>query len=219
MYNYAHLPHRFPPQRRIQVEDLPDSSEKLAILHNAIDKLCAAGYEYIGMDHFAKPGDELAVAQRNGSLHRNFQGYSAHAQCDSIGFGISAISNVSDNFSQNTTDLVAYHESLEKEQLPIVRGFQSEAEDLLRRAIIQELVCHFRLDMRKISRQWGIDFAQHFNSELLRLRDMVEDDLLELTDDEIIILPPGRLLVRNICMIFDSYQQPSRVAGLFSRTV
>jgi oxygen-independent coproporphyrinogen-3 oxidase len=219
MYNYAHLPHRFPPQRRIQAEDLPDSSEKLAILHNAIDKLCAAGYEYIGMDHFAKPGDELAVAQRNGSLHRNFQGYSAHAQCDSIGFGISAISNVSDNFSQNTTDLVAYHESLEKEQLPIVRGFQSEAEDLLRRAIIQELVCHFRLDMRKISRQWGIDFAQHFNSELLRLRDMVEDDLLELTDDEIIILPPGRLLVRNICMIFDSYQQPSRVAGLFSRTV
>jgi oxygen-independent coproporphyrinogen-3 oxidase len=219
MYNYAHLPHRFPPQRRIQAEDLPDSSEKLAILHNAIDKLCAAGYEYIGMDHFAKPGDELAVAQRNGSLHRNFQGYSAHAQCDSIGFGISAISNVSDNFSQNTTDLVAYHESLEKEQLPVVRGFQSEAEDLLRRAIIQELVCHFRLDMRKISRQWGIDFAQHFNSELLRLRDMVEDDLLELTDDEIIILPPGRLLVRNICMIFDSYQQPSRVAGLFSRTV
>jgi oxygen-independent coproporphyrinogen-3 oxidase len=219
MYNYAHLPHRFPPQRRIQAEDLPDSSEKLAILHNAIDKLCAAGYEYIGMDHFAKPGDELAVAQRNGSLHRNFQGYSAHAQCDSIGFGISAISNVSDNFSQNTTDLVAYHESLEKEQLPVVRGFQSEAKDLLRRAIIQELVCHFRLDMRKISRQWGIDFAQHFNSELLRLRDMVEDGLLELTDDEIIILPPGRLLVRNICMIFDSYQQPSRVAGLFSRTV
>ena len=219
MYNYAHLPHRFPPQRRIQAEDLPDSSEKLAILHNAIDKLCAAGYEYIGMDHFAKPGDELAVAQRNGSLHRNFQGYSAHAQCDSIGFGISAISNVSDNFSQNTTDLVAYHESLEKGQLPVVRGFQSEPEDLLRRAIIQELVCHFRLDMRKISRQWGLDFAQHFNSELLRLRDMVEDGLLELTDDEIIILPPGRLLVRNICMIFDSYQQPSRVAGLFSRTV
>jgi oxygen-independent coproporphyrinogen-3 oxidase len=219
MYNYAHLPHRFPPQRRIQAEDLPDSSEKLAILHNAIDKLCAAGYEYIGMDHFSKPGDELAVAQRNGSLHRNFQGYSAHAQCDSLGFGISAISNVSDNFSQNTTDLTAYHDSLEKGQLPVVRGFQSDPDDLLRREIIQDLVCHFRLDTRRISRKWDIDFNHQFADELDRLGDMVEDGLLQLSGDEIVILPPGRLLVRNICMIFDRYQQTSNVTGLFSRTV
>ena len=219
MYNYAHLPHRFPPQRRIQAEDLPDSNEKLAILHSAIDKLCAAGYEYIGMDHFAKPDDELAIAQRNGSLHRNFQGYSAHAQCDSIGFGISAISQVSDNFSQNTTDLTAYHDSLDQAQLPVVRGFQSEQDDLLRREIIQDLVCHFRLDMRRVSKRWGIDFSHKFSNELTRLNDMVQDGLLELTGDEIIILQPGRLLVRNICMIFDRYQQTSNVIGLFSRTV
>ena len=219
MYNYAHLPHRFPPQRRINAEDLPDSSEKLAILHSAIDKLCTAGYEYIGMDHFAKPGDELAVAQRNGSLHRNFQGYSAHAQCDSIGFGISAISNVSDNFSQNTTDLTAYHDSLDNAQLPVVRGFQSEQDDLLRREIIQDLVCHFRLDMRQVSKRWGFDFKQKFSSELTRLHNMVRDGLLELTDDEIVVLQPGRLLIRNICMIFDRYQQTSNVTGLFSRTV
>ena len=219
MYNYAHLPHRISPQRRIQAEDLPDSSEKLAILHSAIDKLCAAGYEYIGMDHFAKPGDELAVAQRNGRLHRNFQGYSAHAQCDSIGFGISAISNVSDNFSQNTTDLTAYHDSLDNAQLPVVRGFQSEPDDLMRREIIQDLVCHFKLDMRRVSRRWGINFSHQFANELSRLRDMVQDGLLELTDNEITILPSGRLLVRNICMIFDRYQQTSNVTALFSRTV
>lgn len=219
LYNYAHLPHRFPPQRRIQAEDLPDSSEKLAILHNAIDKLCVAGYEYIGMDHFAKPGDELAVAQRNGSLHRNFQGYAAHAQCDSVGFGVSAISHVSDNFSQNTTDLTAYHDSLGAAQLPVVRGFQSDRDDLLRREIIQDLVCHFRLDLRKLSKKWAIDFNRQFANELERLQDMAQDGLLELTNDEIIILQPGRLLVRNICMIFDRYQQTSNVSGLFSRTV
>ena len=205
IYNYAHLPHMFPPQRRIKADDLPDSSEKLAILHSAIDKLCGAGYEYIGMDHFARPDDALAVAQREGSLQRNFQGYSAHAQCDLIGFGIFAISNVSDNFSQNTTDLGAYHDILDNQQLPVVRGFHSEQDDLLRREIIHDLACHFRLDLHRVAKRWGIDFAQHFESELLRLRDMEEDGLVELSDGEIVIAETGRLLVRNICMIFDSY--------------
>ncbi|MCP4980656.1 MAG: oxygen-independent coproporphyrinogen III oxidase [Gammaproteobacteria bacterium] len=219
MYNYAHLPHRFPPQRRIQAEDLPDSSEKLEILHSAIDKLCAAGYQYIGMDHFAKPGDELSVAQRNGSLHRNFQGYSAHAQCDSIGFGISAIGNVGDNFIQNTTSLEAYHDELEQGHLPVVRGFCSQTEDLLRREIIQDLVCHFELDMSGVGKKWGIDFADHFANELAGLDDMEEDGLIDRTGDKIIVCDPGRLLVRNICMVFDSYQKLPKSAGLFSRTV
>lgn len=219
MYNYAHLPHRFPPQRRIQAEDLPGSAEKLDILHSAIDKLCAAGYEYIGMDHFAKPDDELAVAQRNGSLHRNFQGYSAYAQCDSIGFGVSAISNVSDNFSQNTTSLESYHEGIQQNRLPVVRGYCSGDEDLLRREIIQDLVCHFRLDIRRITKQWGINFRDHFANELSRLAEMEQDGLVKLEDDEITVLESGRLLVRNICMIFDRFQQTSNVSGLFSRTV
>jgi oxygen-independent coproporphyrinogen-3 oxidase len=219
MYNYAHLPHRFPPQRRIQLEDLPDSSEKLDILHSAIDKLAEAGYEYIGMDHFARPDDELAVAQRNGSLHRNFQGYAALAQCDSIGFGVSAISQVSDNFSQNTISLDDYHESLEQSRLPIIRGYYSSQEDLLRRDIIQQLVCHFRLDTRALAKTWGIDFKQHFAWELASLAVMEKDGLLELGDDEITVLTPGRLLVRNICMIFDRYQQKSNSKGTFSRTI
>ena len=207
MYNYAHLPHRFPPQRRIQLEDLPDSTEKLDILHSAIDKLADAGYEYIGMDHFARPNDELAVAQRNGSLHRNFQGYAVHAQCDSIGFGVSAISQVSDNLSQNSTSLDDYHESLEQSRLPIIRGYYSSQDDLLRREIIQQLVCHFWLDTRALEKTWGIDFKKHFTGELANLADMEEDGLVELGDNEITVLRPGRLLVRNICMIFDRYQQ------------
>jgi oxygen-independent coproporphyrinogen-3 oxidase len=207
IYNYAHLPHRFPPQRQIKADDLPDSSEKLAILHSAIDKLCAAGYEYIGMDHFTRPDDALAVAQREGNLQRNFQGYSAQAQCDSVGFGIAAISHVSDNFSQNTTDLGAYHDILDNQQLPVVRGFHSEQDDLLRREIIHDLACHFRLDLHRVAKRWGIDFAQYFEKELLQLHDMEEDGLVELSDDEIVVGETGRLLVRNICMVFDSYQQ------------
>ena len=206
IHNYAHLPHRFPPQRQIKADDLPDSSEKLAILHSAIDKLCSAGYEYIGMDHFARPDDALAVAQRKGNLQRNFHGYSAHAQCDSVGLGISAISNVSDNFSQNTNDLGAYHDILDNRRLPVVRGFHSEQEDLLRREIIHDLSCHFRLDLHRLAKRWDIDFAQHFENELLRLRDMEEDGLVELNEGEIVIRETGRLLLRSICMIFDNYQ-------------
>ncbi|MBT8434636.1 MAG: coproporphyrinogen III oxidase, partial [Gammaproteobacteria bacterium] len=194
-------------------------AEKLAILHSAIDKLCTAGYEYIGMDHFARPDDELAVAQRGGSLHRNFQGYSAHAQCDSIGFGVSAISNVSDNFSQNTTSLDSYHHSLDQQQLPVVRGFQSEDDDLLRREIIQSLVCHFHLDMQRISLRWGIDFQAQFADELGQLQDMEQDGLVKVTDSQIVVREPGRLLVRNICMIFDRYQREGKSSGSFSRTV
>jgi oxygen-independent coproporphyrinogen-3 oxidase len=219
IYNYAHLPHRFPPQRRINAKDLPDSSERLSILRTAIEKLCAAGYEYIGMDHFAKPQDELAVAQRNGHLHRNFQGYSAHAQCDSIGFGISAISQVNDNFSQNTTRLDDYHQSLERQKLPVVRGFRSQTEDLMRREIIQNLICHFHLDIADIETNWGIEFATEFKSELAELSQMESDGLLEIDEAAITIRENGRLLIRNICMVFDQYQQSTQVTPLFSRTV
>lgn len=219
MYNYAHLPHRFPPQRRINAEDLPDSATKLDILQDAIERLQAAGYEYIGMDHFARPDDELAIAQRKRSLHRNFQGYSAHAQCDSIGFGISAISQVSDNFSQNTTSLEAYHDSLAQSRLPVVRGYQSLADDLLRRDIIQQLCCHFRLDTKALARHWNIDFEREFAPELAQLAGMVEDGLVKLGAGEIVVLDAGRLLVRNICMIFDRYQRKPESRGRFSRTI
>ncbi|MDH3536345.1 MAG: oxygen-independent coproporphyrinogen III oxidase, partial [Gammaproteobacteria bacterium] len=187
IYNYAHLPHRFPPQRRIQVEHLPESREKLTILRMAIDKLGVAGYEYIGMDHFAKSGDELARAQRDGSLQRNFQGYSTHAPCDSIGFGVSAISQVSDNFSQNSVSLEDYHHSLNQQKLPVVRGYQSDADDLLRREIIQGLVCNFRVDMKEIGNRWRIDFAQYFADEMSLLAEMERDGLVEVHPDDITV--------------------------------
>ena len=219
MYNYAHLPHRFPPQRRIHEEDLPDSATKLDILGNAIELLAAAGYDYIGMDHFARPDDELAVAQRSGSLHRNFQGYAAHAQCDSVSMGVSAISQVCDNFSQNTTSLEEYHQALAQSRLPIVRGYHSSADDLLRRDIIQQLVCHFYLDTDQIARNWEIDFNRQFARELAMLETMQRDGLVKIESNEITVLEPGRLLVRNICMIFDRYQQQSRAGKAFSRTI
>jgi oxygen-independent coproporphyrinogen-3 oxidase len=218
MYSYEHLPHRFPPQQHIRAEDLPDSAVTLDILHSAIGQLSAAGFEYIGMDHFAKPDDELAVAQRNRTLHRNFQGYSAHTQCDSIGFGVSAISQVEDNFSQNTTSLETYHDSLERSHLPVVRGYESRNDDLLRRDIIQQLVCHFRLDTRAIAKNWSIDFRNYFAAEIERLKAMEKDGLLAL-DGDIVVLEPGRLLVRNICMIFDRYQSAATSRGTFSRTI
>lgn len=219
IYNYAHLPHRFPPQRRIKAEDLPDSASKLDILRDAIDRLTAADYEYIGMDHFARREDELSIAQRKRNLHRNFQGYSTHAQCDSIGFGVSAIGQVGDNFSQNTLRLDHYHESIEANSLPIVRGYQSNPEDLLRRDIIQQLTCHFRVDTGAIARRWNIDFNNHFARELDELAVMVQDGLLSVGENEIVVRRPGRMLVRNICMIFDAYQKKTPPGQNFSRTI
>ena len=219
IYNYAHLPHRFPPQRRTRVEELPDAASKLDILHDAIDRLIAADYEYIGMDHFARRDDALATAQRKRMLHRNFQGYSTHAQCDSLGFGVSAIGQIGDHFSQNTLSLDDYHQCLQASSLPIVRGYLSNADDLLRRDIIQQLSCHFHLDKHAIAKRWHIDFEQHFAGELEQLAAMAEDGLVTIEKDEIVVQRPGRMLVRNICMIFDRFQQRASVKSNFSRTI
>lgn len=219
LYNYAHLPTRFPPQRRINIEDLPRAEEKLAIFQYSIDRLIRAGYLYIGMDHFAKPLDELSVAQRKGSLHRNFQGYSAYSECDSVAMGVSAISNIGNHYCQNTTDLKAYHESLEKDQLPIYRGCYTDQEDVMRREIIQQLVCHFHLDMEMIESRWNIDFKSFFAKEVDDLQTMANDQLISLNENAIHVLDAGRLLVRNICMVFDRYINSPSNRGLFSRLI
>ena len=219
LYNYAHLPHRFPPQRRINAADLPKAEEKLSILQYSIERLTQAGYVYIGMDHFARPDDELAVAQHKGTLHRNFQGYSAHSNCDSVAMGVSAISNIGDHFCQNTTDINVYHEQLGKNKLPIYRGYESQSTDILRRDIIQQLICFFRLDIGNIEQRWSIDFNDYFGPELKRLEPMQADGLLVVTNDEIRVLDDGRLLVRNICMVFDRFIDPQGDNGLFSRLV
>lgn len=205
VYNYAHLPTRFKPQRRISEADLPSADEKLDILQHTIDHLTGAGYVYIGMDHFARPEDELARAQGMGGLHRNFQGYSTHADCDLIGLGVSSISKVCDNYSQSVRELDKYYERIDAGKLPLERGIELEADDLLRREIIDQLMCHFVLDIEALEKKWKFSFALHFSLEIPELLEMQKDGLLTLDEKLIKVLPAGRLLVRNICMVFDRY--------------
>ncbi len=205
VFNYAHLPQLFKPQRRINAADLPSAAEKLDILQLTIDKLGAAGYIYIGMDHFARPDDELAVAQRNGTLYRNFQGYSTNADCDLLGFGITAIGKVGDSYSQNVRTLEDYCDVIDAGQLPVMRGIELGFDDLLRREIITRLICHFELDVDAIQKQYGICFGDYFARELAELQSMQMDGLLALEAHAICVLPAGKLLIRNICMVFDRY--------------
>jgi oxygen-independent coproporphyrinogen-3 oxidase len=205
VFNYAHLPEMFKPQRRIRAEDLPSPQEKLNILQLTIERLTQAGYVYIGMDHFARPDDELAVAQRNGTLYRNFQGYSTHAECDLIGFGMTSIGMVGDCYSQSQRTLEDYHAALDAGRLPVMRGITLDADDKLRRAIITQLICRFALDYDAVESIYGIRFADYFGPELNDLRVMQQDGLLELDATSIRVLPAGKLLIRNICMVFDRY--------------
>ena len=209
VFNYAHLPHAFKPQRRIDAKDLPRPEEKLEILHMTAQKLADAGYVYIGMDHFARPDDELAIAQREGTLYRNFQGYSTHADCDLIGLGVTSIGMVGNCYAQNLKDLQAYYDRLDAGELAVFRGLELSREDELRRDVITRLICNFVLDFEAVEKQWSIDFRHHFADELERLQEMVADGLLEITDQGIRVLPVGRMLIRNICMVFDAYLKQS----------
>lgn len=205
VFNYAHLPEMFKPQRRINEEDLPTPAEKLDILQMAIEKLTANGYVYIGMDHFAHPDDELAQAQAQGSLYRNFQGYSTHAECDLVGMGITSISMIGNSYSQNLRTLDEYHVALEEGHLPVMRGMVLSDDDRLRREVIMQLICHFRLDTREIESGFGIVFDDYFATELAELGVMAADGLLRLEGPIITVQPRGVLLIRNICMVFDVY--------------
>lgn len=213
VFNYAHLPELFKTQRQIDAAALPPPAEKLEILKTAIERLTAAGYVYIGMDHFAKPADELARAQQAGTLYRNFQGYSTHADCDLIGLGATAIGMVGDSYSQNRKVLEDYYARIDVGDLAVFRGVRLDADDRLRRAVITELICHFTLEFAAIAQRYAIDFTDYFAVELAELADMQADGLLALSATGIQVLPPGRLLIRNICMVFDCYlrnQQQSR---------
>jgi oxygen-independent coproporphyrinogen-3 oxidase len=205
VYNYAHLPERFRPQRRINTADLPSANIKLDILQQTVGMLTDAGYVYIGMDHFARPDDELAIAQESGTLHRNFQGYSTRVDCDLIGMGMSAIGRVCDNYFQNVRDLDRYGELLEAGRLPLERGIELEPDDLLRREVISQLMCNFRVDIVALESRWRFSFRDYFEREYSQLAQMQDDGLLAINRDSLQVLPAGRLLVRNICMVFDRY--------------
>ena len=219
LYNYAHLPTVFKPQRRIREEDLPSPETKLQILTLAIGRLTRAGYLYIGMDHFAKPGDELAVAQRQGRLQRNFQGYSTQPESDLLGFGISAIGRVGPTYSQNLKSLDEYYGALDAGRLPVWRGMELSADDLVRRAVIQALACHFRLSIESIELAHLIDFRRTFATELEELKRLADDGLIELQPDWIVVTPRGRLLVRVVCMVFDRYLRERRSRASYSKVI
>ena len=205
VFNYAHLPEMFKPQRRIDEAQLPAPEVKLEILQMTIERLTNEGYVYIGMDHFAKPDDELAVAQREGHLYRNFQGYSTHADCDLIGLGVTSIGKVGNSYSQNVKSTEEYYALVDAGHIPVFRGIELNQDDILRRDVITRLICNFELDKRAIESEYGIDFASYFATELPDLAQLQEDGLIVTDDDTIKVLPAGRLLIRNVCMVFDRY--------------
>lgn len=219
LYSYAHLPARFMPQRRISNEDLPTPEVKLDILARAVARLSSHGYSYIGMDHFAKPDDELAIAQRRGSLHRNFQGYSTHADCDLLAFGVSAIGNVAGAYAQNEKDLLPYYAAIDRGDLPVMRGWVQDQDDLMRQSIIQSLMCHFELSFEAIEQSFGILFKDYFAPELARMASLEEAGLVRLEEGWLMVTPAGRFLVRVVAMNFDKYLQANKPVQRYSRVI
>lgn len=205
LFNYAHMPHLFKSQSLINESDLPSAAEKLDILHMAIDRLQDAGYVYIGMDHFAKPQDSLVLAQQQGKLQRNFQGYATHGDCDLLSFGVSSISAFGGIYLQNAKVLNHYQQLIDAQKLPYTRGFVLSDEDKLRQAVINQIICHFSLNFSDIEQQFGIAFEKHFAEELGELETMQGDGLIELDCKSLRVCDAGRLLVRRICMVFDAY--------------
>lgn len=219
LFNYAHMPELFKVQRQIDSHALPEPQEKLAMLHGAIEQLMAAGYVYIGMDHFALPDDELAILQRNGNLHRNFQGYATHGDCDLLAFGVSAINAMGDVFAQNAKDIESYQSAIAQGDLPIIKGVALSTDDRIRQSVIRELICHFKLDFVAIERQWGINPRDYFAQELEALTPLADDGLIALDADGITVSDTGRLLIRRVCMVFDRYLQQSSNTPSFSRII
>jgi oxygen-independent coproporphyrinogen-3 oxidase len=219
LYGYAHLPDRFKPQRRIHSADLPGGGDKLAMLGRALESFQAAGYVYIGMDHFALPNDALAVAKRQGRLHRNFQGYSTQPDCDLIGLGVSAIGRVGATYSQNAKTLEEYEDHLEQGRLPVVRGLALSRDDLARRAVIMALMCQGQVVFESIELGWLLDFREYFEAELERLRDYEAMGLVETDESCIQVTAAGWYVVRAIAMVFDRYLQADQNRAKFSRII
>ena len=219
VFNYAHLPSRFAGQAKIKEEQLPAPETKLQILQKTIETLGNAGYRFIGMDHFAKPDDELAIAQQNGVLHRNFQGYTTQEECDLVGMGVSAISLLGDTYAQNQKELKAYYADIEARSIALHKGLAMSEEDCLRRDVIKQLICNFKLDYALIEQQYGIDFKQHFAEDLALLAPLAADGLLTLSENGIQVSPKGRLLIRNICLCFDEYSRHQAKQQKFSRII
>jgi oxygen-independent coproporphyrinogen-3 oxidase len=219
VYSYAHLPARFKAQRMIREAELPSAERKLQLLGCAAQQLTGNGYVYIGMDHFALPGDALAFAQRQGRLQRNFQGYSTHAECDIAGLGVSAIGAIGPTYSQNAKTLTDYYARLDRNDLPIVRGLELNRDDLVRRSVIHALMCQFQVSKEQIGVSYLIDFDDYFADELQQLGGFEREGLLEMSGEWIGVTPRGRMVVRNICMVFDRYLRTDNETQKYSSSV
>lgn len=219
VFNYAHLPTRFAAQRKIKDTDLPAAIEKLKILQNSIEQLTQAGYTFIGMDHFAKPTDELAIAQQQGILHRNFQGYTTHGDADLLGLGVSAISMLGDSYAQNQKDLQIYQSEVQKKGNALWKGFTLNQDDKIRRDVIKQLICHFNLNKATIENRYQIKFDDYFAEDLQLLAPLVKDGLVENKADSLIVSAKGQMLIRNICMCFDIYMRKVARQQQFSRVI
>ena len=219
LYAYAHLPERFKPQRRIAVQDLPNPVDKLTMLAQALQALQGGGYVYVGMDHFALPDDALAVAKRQGRLHRNFQGYSTQPDCDLLALGVSAIGRIGATYSQNAKTLEEYYDLIDQGQIPVVRGLALTRDDLLRRSVIMGLMCQGSLVVESVEQAWLIDFHQYFAAELEQLRSMEGQGLVKLTGDAIQVTELGWYFVRGVAMVFDKNLQADRTRAKFSKII
>jgi oxygen-independent coproporphyrinogen-3 oxidase len=219
LYAYAHLPERFKPQRRIHAAELPAGGAKVAMLSRSLDAFTEAGYVYIGMDHFALPDDALAVAKRQGRLHRNFQGYSTQADCDLIALGVSSIGRVGATYSQNAKTMEEYCDLLDQGHLPVVRGLALSRDDLIRRAVIMALMCQGQLQFESINLAWLVDFKKYFAAELSQLEDMQAQGLVQLSDSGIQVSAMGWFFVRGVAMVFDRYVQADRNRARFSKII
>ena len=221
VYGYAHLPDLFKAQRQIDASDLPDAETRLSLLQLAIDRLTHAGYVYIGMDHFALPDDDLAQAQARGGLHRNFMGYTTHADSDLIGLGVSAISHIGASYSQNPRDLPSWQMAIDDGHLPVFRGMQLSEDDQLRADLIQRLMCQGEIPIDALERRYAIDFDQYFGEALERMQPLVADGLVRREPHRIVATRQGRLLLRNIAMCFDRYLDQTNVVTIprFSRAI
>ncbi len=220
LYGYAHLPERFKPQRRIVSADLPDGAARLAMLGHAIAAFDGAGYDYIGMDHFARPDDALAIAKREGRLHRNFQGYTTQPECDLLGLGVSAIGRIGATHAQNAKTLDAYYHAIHQGRFATVRGLELDADDLLRRKIIMDLMCRGRFDFAEVRAEFGVEVPLFFADELKRLAPLAAHGLVRLRDDAVEVTDAGWYVVRAVAMVFDRYiQHGSPARERFSRLV
>ena len=219
LFSYAHLPSRFAAQRKLRDEWLPDVTLKFALMKLSIETLCDYGYDFIGMDHFAKPNDELSIAQSNGTLHRNFQGYTTKGGCDLLGLGVSSISSIGRSFGQNIKELQGYYKAIENQQHALERGVSLNDDDILRGEVIRELMCNLFLDKNKINEKYNINFDEYFVDDLPLLDTFIEDGLVENTDDSITVNQKARLLIRIICMSFDAYMKKHVNQQRFSRVI